>query len=87
MNEDRGAGFLRRAPDRVERAVVEIAAILLVAEFVRVDVRADLDAAQAKLAHATDQLARRELRSLQRDRAQPGETRRMLPNDFGQVIV
>ena len=79
MNENRGADFLGRAPDHIERAIVEIAAIFLVAEFVRVDVRADLDPAQTKLAHATLQLARRQFRILQRNRAEPGKTRRDAP--------
>ena len=54
---------------------------------IRIDVRADLHAAQTELAHAALQLARRQLRILQGDRAQTGKAHRMRAHDLGDVIV
>ena len=47
----------------------------------------DFYAAQTELAHAALQLARRQGRILQGDRAQTGEARRMRPHDLGDVII
>ena len=52
-----------------------------------IDVTSDLHAAQTELTHAALQLARRQLRILQRDRAQAGKARGMRAHDLGDVIV
>ena len=54
---------------------------------VGIDVRADLHAAQAQFAHAASPVRRRQIRILQRDRAQARETRRMRAHHFRDVIV
>ena len=59
MNEDRSVELLGRAPDRLQRCVIEIQRIDAAEMLVRVDVGADLRAAQAEVAHATLQLAAR----------------------------
>ena len=55
MDEEEGAEFFRRGPERLERGIVEIAAV---------DVCADHGAAQAKLCHRAAQLTGRLLRRL-----------------------
>ncbi len=87
MHEDRRIELFRRAPDHIERRIVQVAAIGAMAMLVRIDVRADLRAAQAEVADTALQFARRQIGILQRDRGQAGETRRMLAHDFGDVII
>ena len=50
-------------------------------------VGADLRAAQSKFADATLEFARGEIGILQRNCRQAGETRRIRPHDFSDVIV
>jgi len=87
MNEERGVIFCRRIPNRVERFVVEVAAIRAVTIFVGINVGADFGATQPQLAHAAFELGRGELRVLQRKRAQTGVTGRIFPRHFGDVII
>src|SRR6266705_5217660 len=73
MHKDRGVESFCRFPNNVERWMVEVAALGAVTMVIRIDVRADLDTAQAKLAHATLQFARGKMNILQRNCSQPGE--------------
>ena len=87
MDKDRRIELLGRLPDNIERGVVQVPAIRAVTMLVRIDVRADLRAAQAELANASLQFARRQFRILQRNCRKPRESCRMFSNDFGDVIV
>ena len=78
MDEDRRAERLGGLKDREQRRVVEIRAVY---------VRADLYARHAQLAHAAFQLAHGEAGVLHRQRAEADETRRLIGDDSGDVVV
>ncbi len=82
-----GVQFLSRAPDGLERCVVQIQNVDTTGVWVRVDVRTDLRAAQSQFANTTFQLARRQIGILHRNRRQARESLRMIAHDFGDVIV
>src|SRR4029077_18946891 len=87
MHKDRSVELFCRFPNNVERWMVEVATLGTVTMVIRIDVRADLDTAQAKLAHATLQFARGKIDILQRDGAEANKSRRVLPNNFRNVVV
>src|SRR6516165_9410916 len=53
MNKDRRIQFFRGAPDRLERRIIEIQSVDAAGMRIRIDVRADLRAAQAQFADAS----------------------------------
>ncbi len=87
MNEDGSVELFRRAPDGLKRSIIEIQGVDPAGVRICVHVRADLRAAQSQFADATFQFLRRQIRILQRDRRQAGESLRMVAHDFGDVIV
>jgi hypothetical protein len=87
MHKDRGIELFGRFPNNVERWMVEVAALGAVTMVIRIDVRADLDTAQAKLADATLQFARGKIDILQGNCPQPGEVLWMTANNFRDVII
>src|SRR6202022_4233425 len=87
MNEDRRAELLRRAPNWLKRRIVQIYGVDATRVRVCIDMRTDLRPAQTQFTHASLQLARRQIRILQRYRSQTRESFRMTANNFGDVIV
>ena len=87
MNEHCRAELFGRAPDGLERRIVQIDTVDASGMRVRVHVRADLRAAQAQLANATLQFARRKIRILHRNRGKTRESLRMFAHDLADVIV
>ena len=87
MNEDGRAELLRGAPDRLQGRVVQVQSIDATEMRIGVDMRADLRATQSQLADTAFQFAGGQIRILQRNRCQAGESRRIIPDDFCDVIV
>ena len=78
MDEDECAQLVCRRPHRLERRIVEVAAV---------DVRADLRAAQAELAHHAAKLVGGLLRLLQRQGRKPYEAVGMARHHGGDLVV
>src|SRR5438046_10544783 len=87
MHKDRGVELFGRFPNNVERWMVEVAALGAVTMVIRIDVRADLDTAQAKLAHATLQFAHRKIDLLQGNCPEPCEVFWMRGHNLREVII
>ena len=67
-----------RRPDRIERGIVEVAAV---------DVRADLGAAQLERPHGALELVGGRLRVLQRQRGKPDEAIGVARDHGGEAVV
>ncbi len=78
MHKDEGAEPFRFGPERVERAIVEIAAV---------DMGADHGAAQAELRHCALELIGRRLRRLQRHGAEAEKASGMAAHDRRDLLV
>src|SRR5437868_1544976 len=78
MNEDGGAELGRGLEDREQLGIVQVLAI---------DVRADLDARQAQLAHAPLEFAHGERRRLHRQSPKPEKSLWIRRYDSGQMVV
>ena len=87
MNKDRSAELFGGAPDGLKRGIIEIQRIEPAEMLIRVNVRADLRAAQAELAHASLELARGKIGILERNCRQAGEPCRVRADDFCNVVV
>src|SRR6266566_3970493 len=87
MNEDRRPKLLCRAPDGLERRIVQIQGVDATGVRIRIDVGADLYTAQPQLTNAALQFARREIGILQRDRPQARESLRVISDDSSDVII
>src|SRR5207247_11332613 len=87
MHKDRGDESFCRFPNNVERWMVEVATLGAVTMVIRIDVRADLDTAQAKLAHATLQFAHGKIDILQGNCPEPCEVFWMSANNLRDVII
>jgi len=87
MHKDRSVELFGGFPNNVERWMVEVATLGTVTMVIRIDVRADLDTAQAKLAHATLQFARGKIDILQGNCPEPCEIFWISANNLGNVIV
>src|SRR5690349_3420293 len=78
MDEDEGAERGRRRPERLQRRVIEIAAV---------DIGSDHRALQPQSLHGALELGCRELRRLQRDPAEPEESPRVALDFGGDLVV
>src|SRR5258708_6926349 len=87
MNKDRGIEFYSGAPDRLKRCVIEVQSIYSSEIRIRINVRPDLRAAQPELPDTAFQFGRREIRILHWNSSKTGETRRMIANHFGYMVV
>ena len=67
--------------------MIQIAAIWAMTMIVWIDMRADLNAMQAELAHATVQFLRGKVYILQRNCPETDKALRIRANDFGDVVV
>src|SRR6478736_881436 len=87
MNKERGIEFFGGAPDRLKRCVIEVQSIYASEVRISIHVRSNLCAAQPEFPDATFQFARRDVGILYGNGSKTGETRRMITNYFGDVIV
>ena len=87
MNENGGIEFFSGAPDRLKRCVIEVQSIYASEMRVCIHVRSDLRATQPEFPDTTFQLACSEIRVLHWNSSKTGEARRMIANDFGDVVV
>src|SRR5438034_5179923 len=87
MHKHRGVESFCRFPNNVERWMVEVATLAAVTMVIRIDVRADLDTAQAKLSDATLQFARGKIDILQGNCPEPCEVFWMSANNLRDVII
>src|SRR6266496_1363340 len=87
MHKDRSVELFGRFPNNVERWMVEVATLGAVTIVIRIDVRADLDTAQAKLSDATLQFARGKIDILQGNCPEPCEVFRISANNLRDVII
>src|SRR6266705_999939 len=85
MHKDRGVEPYCRFPNNVERWMVEVATLGAVTMVIRIDVRADLDTAQAKLSDATLQFAHGKIDILQGNCPEPCEVFWMSANNLRDV--
>ena len=87
MNKDGGIHVFSGAPDRLKRCIIEVQSIDASEVRICIHVRADLCPAQAEFADAALQFACREIGILHWNSPQACETRWVIANDFGNVIV
>src|SRR4030095_3253446 len=87
MDKDRGIEFFSCAPDRLKRCVIEVQSIYASEIRIRVNVRSDLRAAKPELPDAAFQFACGEIWVLHRNSSKTGETRRVIANHFGYVVI
>jgi hypothetical protein len=78
MDQDEGAQLVGRRPDRIERGIVEVAAVY---------VRADLCATQPERPHRAAELGGRRLRVLQRQGGEPEEAIRVTRHHGCEAVV
>src|SRR5205823_1345668 len=87
MNKNWSVQALGRFPEDVERRMIQISAIWAMTMIVWIDMRADLNAMQAELVHATVQFLRGKVYILQRNCPKTDKALRIRANDFGDVVV
>src|SRR6476469_10471617 len=87
MNKDPRVELFGGAPDRLKRCVIEVQRIYAPKMRICVHVRSHLRAAQPEFADAPLQFACREVGILNWDSSETGEARRMIANDFGDVVI
>ena len=87
MNEEGGAGLLGRAPDWLERRVVQVQNVEATRVWIGIDMCADLRAAQSEFVEAALEFASRQIGVLHRDCRKAHEPFRMFAHNLRDVIV
>src|SRR5215471_5367111 len=87
MNKDSSIEFFGSAPDRLKRGVIEVQSIYPSEIWIRINVRSDLSATQAKFADAALQFRCGEVGILHWNSSKTGEARWMIATHFGDVVV